>query len=405
MKNKRKALIKSFMSILALLLIGANFINIELYSKEKIDLLNVEYFKKRKKTQYIIGPGDKLLILSTQFAIDKIDSTKGLDRLDLISQDNSFLLNENQDIYKVNGDGTIFLPRLKNIYVEGLTVSELTYLLNKEYSNFFIEPNITVRIVGYRPISIFIDGEVQNPGLYKLIGEATNALEDLEIKNLKISKDIRGNVNIDSIFPTLYDAIRFSGGITSYSDLSNIQIIRKNSISNGGGKIKATVNFLKVIETGSGEHNIRLIDGDVINIPKSKIDLKEQLSKAVKTNLNPKFIEVILSGRVEQPGKLKLNRSSTLNDAIQVAGGVKIVSGPVNFYRYSAEGLIDKRKFRYNSRSKKGSFKNPVLREGDVIVVGKSTFNKTSNLLMEVTRPFIGINATYDIINKLKKIN
>ena len=124
------------------------------------------------------------------------------------------------------------------------------------------------------------------------------------------------------------------------------------------------------------------------------------MSKAVKTNLNPRYIEVILSGRVEQPGKLKLNRSSTLNDAIQVAGGVKIISGPIKFYRYAAEGLIDERKFRYNPRTKKGSYKNPVLREGDIIVVGKSTFNKASNLLSEVTRPFIGISATYDIIDK-----
>ena len=401
MKNKRKTLIHNLISLIALLLLDANFINNELHAKETTDLLNVDYLQKRKKTQYILGPGDSLLILSTQFTLDKIENNEALDRLDLISRDNSFLLNENKDLYKINGDGTIFLPRLKNIFVEGLTVSELTYLLNKEYSKFFIEPDINVRIVGYRPISIYIDGEVQNPGLYKLIGDASESLAQTDIKNLSISSDVLGKINLENIFPTLYDAIRFSGGITSYSDLSKIEIIRKNTVTNGGGKIKATVNFLKVIENGSGENNIRLFDGDVINIPKSKIDLKEQLSKAVKTNLNPKFVEVILSGRVEQPGKLKLNRSSSLNDAIAVAGGVKIVSGPVNFYRYSAEGLIDKRKFRYNPRSKKGSYKNPVLREGDVIVVGKSAFNKTSNLLIEVTRPFIGINATYDIIDKL----
>ena len=49
--------------------------------------------------------------------------------------------------------------------------------------------------------------------------------------------------NISSEFPTLFDAIKNSGGITTYSDLSNIEIIRKSSISKGGGQKIAIVDF------------------------------------------------------------------------------------------------------------------------------------------------------------------
>ena len=35
----------------------------------------------------------------------------------------------------------------------------------------------------------------------------------------------------------LFDVISKSGGITPYSDLENIKVVRKNSISNGSGKI------------------------------------------------------------------------------------------------------------------------------------------------------------------------
>ena len=42
---------------------------------------------------------------------------------------------------------------------------------------------------------------------------------------------------INSYFPTLFDAIQNSGGINEYSDLSSIKIIRKNSLSKGGGLI------------------------------------------------------------------------------------------------------------------------------------------------------------------------
>ena len=48
--------------------------------------------------------------------------------------------------------------------------------------------------------------------------------------------------NPGNAFPTVFDAIKSAGGITTYSDLSSIEIIRKNSISNGGGKIKKNVN-------------------------------------------------------------------------------------------------------------------------------------------------------------------
>ena len=160
-----------------------------------------------------------------------------------------------------------------------------------------------------------------------------------------------------SIFPKLYDAIKFSGGITSYSDLTKIEIIRRNTISNGGGKIKAKIDFLEFINYGDDKNNVRLYDGDIIKIPKSNVELTKQLSKAIKTNLSPQFINVLVAGRVEQPGKLTLNRSNTLTDAIEITGGIKVVSGPIFFYRYSAEGLIDKRRFRYKANSKRGSYK------------------------------------------------
>ena len=44
------------------------------------------------------------------------------------------------------------------------------------------------------------------------------------------------------------DAIRESGGITEYTDLSNIEIIRKDTISNGGGRIKALLNLEDIMD-------------------------------------------------------------------------------------------------------------------------------------------------------------
>ena len=375
----------------------ANQSNVEIDSPTKetnYSKLNSNYFDTKPTTPYILGPGDTLKITSVQFELEQILN---------ISEENVYKdFNYDKEFeYLINGDGRIFVPRLQNIYVAGLSIDELTYLLNQKYNEYFKDPDITIEIVSYRDIEVYVEGEVETPGLYiipgKFLRDPKEGLIDLD--KLDIGKKINSKP-VSRIFPKIYDAIKYSGGITSYSDLSNIEVIRKNNITNGGGKIKAKVNFLDFINYGDNSNNIRIYDGDIIRIPKSDIDLKEQLSNAIKTNLNPKLINVFLSGRVEQPGQQLINRSSSLNDAIKRAGGIKVVSGPINFYRYSAEGLIDQRRFRYSRNSKKGSYRNPILRNGDVIIVGKSGFNVTTSLLREITQPFIGINATYDIINK-----
>lgn len=370
--------------------------------------LDIDYFETKPSTEYILGPGDKISITSLQFELDQILNSANIENQVMVPE-NSDLEYKKRFSYLVDGDGRISLPRLKNIYVEGLTIDELTFLLTKRYAEFFINPEINVDILTYRDIDVYLEGEVASPGLYTLPGQyitpLSNANLSESLNRINNSNPGKGKVTsrkpLTSIFPKLYDAIKFSGGITTYSDLTNIEIIRRNNISNGGGKIKAKIDFLEFINYGDNKNNIRLYDGDIIKIPKSNVELTEQLSKAIKTNLSPQFINVIVAGRVEQPGKLILNRSTSLSDAIEISGGIKVVSGPIFFYRYSSDGLVDRRRFRYKAKSKRGSYKNPILRNGDVVIVGKSGFNKTTELLREVTQPFIGINATYELIEKL----
>ena len=111
------------------------------------------------------------------------------------------------------------------------------------------------------------------------------------------------------------------GGVTLRSDLQNIEIIRRNSLSNGGGKIKANINLLSLIESGEFTNNIRLYDGDYVSIGKTDNDNLKLLKNAVMSNLNPKNIQVFVSGRVENPGPVIAAKQATLNDAILLAGG------------------------------------------------------------------------------------
>ena len=132
------------------------------------------------------------------------------------------------------------------------------------------------------------------------------------------------------------------GGLTIYSDLKNIEIVRENSISNGGGKIKAEVNLLKFINSNDFSQDLRIYDGDAIIVNKNLTPIPEQISKAIKSNINPKFIEIVIAGRVEAPGVFKISKSSTMLDALQLSGGTKFLKGPITFLRYNNDGTLDK---------------------------------------------------------------
>ncbi len=260
-------------------------------------------------------------------------------------------------------------------------------MLNEKYEEILNKPDIEIVINSYRPINAYIYGEVVSPGLYTLnvIQEKIN--NDLLQKQKYINNSSYNQKNKFQKFPTIFDIIRKAGGITEYSNIEKIIVTRNNSFSNGGGKIRAEINFAEVIKTGNYENNIRLRDGDYIVIEKSKIPTLGQFSMAMKSNLNPKFISVYVSGRVESPGEKKVTRLSTVQDAIVLSGGTKALKGKINLIRLNQNGELEKLKISSNKR-KRGSKNNPYLKDGDIIYIGKSPFNITSEILGEILDPF-----------------
>ena len=162
----------------------------------------------------------------------------------------------------------------------------------------------------------------------------------------------------------------------------------------GSGKttlVKTTLNILETLTLKDVSQNIRVLDGDTIKIPRNNKPFTEQISIAMKSNINPKFINVAIAGRVENPGQLTLNKTATLNEAIVFSGGLKVLKGPIVFLRYQNDGKIDRRKFRYSRYAKAGTYKNPFLNNGDLIVVSKGRITQTSEVIAEITQPLQGI--------------
>ena len=349
---------------------------------------------------YILGPGDSLRI----------------ELLDLPELSGSF---------SIGPDGTLYLPRLRALYVEGLTVEELRTFLAKQFSSYVRNPQVYVRPLSYRPVRIYIGGEVKRPGYYTLTGETnlnrlSESAENQQVRTGIImdtsrpglgqipggSSAVTGSRSLStfgSVFPTVFDAIRSAQGITPYTDLSKVQVIRKRAEALGGGRIKTNLNFLSLITTGDESQNIRLFDGDFLNVGKSPVVLRDQLLKAGQSNLSPQFVEVFVTGRVNIPGGVKIPQGSSLNQAISLAGGTKFLKGKVEFVRFNREGTIDRRIFSYRPGAAADTPNNPILASGDLIRVNDSLFSGSIQVLNEVTGPFVGLYSVYSLFNGIKQ--
>ena len=350
--------------------------------KNKKEELTIDYLKRLPTSEYILGPGDLLFIN--------------------VSRDYPEL----KSFVRIDRQGTLYLPKIKRIFVEGLSLNELNILLNKAFEEFVKFPSVEVSIVEYRPIRIYVDGEVEDPGLQTLSGAFSISANQEDETSGKDSKKVIEDSSINqaiktNYFPTVFDAIRSAGGITRFSNLKEVEIIRINSITEGGGRKKALLDFEKLIIDGDVSQNIRVYDGDTINVKKSEEVNLLQISRATKSNLNAKFINVFISGRINNPGNVKLSKSSTLNDAVDIAGGAKVLKGKTRFVRFNNDGTLDKRKISYSKKNPRGSYKNPYLREGDLILIDNSVISSTNEVISEITQPFTGIFSIYGLIKAI----
>ena len=81
-----------------------------------------------------------------------------------------------------------------------------------------------------------------------------------------------------------------------------------------------------------------------------------------------------------------------------MTGPIKPLSGKIILIRYANDGTVLKKNVSYSASAKRGSKRNPYLKEDDLISVKNSIFGKTTGVLKEVTAPFVGIYSTQQLI-------
>ncbi len=145
---------------------------------------------------------------------------------------------QNQRSLRVSVEGMISFPLVGDIKVAGLTPFQLQKKLEQLLSEgYLINPHVSV-IVGEYPLadSIYIYGQVKNPGSVKLL-----------------EKDI-----------TIIEAISLAGGFTPIASPGRARIVR---MENGEEKT-IYVNIEKIMK-GKKSKDIKLKPGDIVVVPES----------------------------------------------------------------------------------------------------------------------------------------
>ncbi|MCP5106062.1 MAG: hypothetical protein GY950_21940 [bacterium] len=169
---------------------------------------------------------------------------------------------------RISGNGTITLPLLGEIQVGGLTTAQLEIKLARLLESKYLKnAQVTVFIVEYQAKKVAVIGAVQTPGRYELMGKET-----------------------------LLQVISRAGGLTGTA-ADRVVLIRKDK-----SKI---IDLEELMMKGTPEANIRLIPGDIVNIP------------------HERYIDIYIFGQVQHPGTLRIKKSgqTSLLKAIAQAGG------------------------------------------------------------------------------------
>jgi polysaccharide export outer membrane protein len=185
--------------------------------------------------------------------------------------------------YQVLVDGTLNLPIIRSVSIQGLTLQQAAEVITRRYEPFINVPVVTLTLILARPLNIGVAGEVTRPGSYKInpVREGTG-----------------GGVK----FPTLMEMLQLAKGVTPAGDMRNVQIRRPRR---GGTEQVVTVNLQDFLDTGNLRQDVTIRDGDTIFVPTASALNTQEVRERASANFSAditKPIGVVIVGEVNRPG-------------------------------------------------------------------------------------------------------
>ncbi len=260
--------------------------------------------------EYRMGPGDVLEIVY-HLKYEKTTDDYRLEVQDRISINFPFQPQYSSSVL-VRSDGKITMPLIGDVAVESKTPMELATELNREYKKYFVEPNITVALEAFNvkvdelkkaittaargqskiaPVSP--DGRISFPLIGGMQVQGFTVAQVEKMINESYAKQVR-NLNITLILleihhpklyvlgeverpgaydiasvPNVMNALTLAGGFKRSGELEEIAVFRNEGLER---PISFKVDIKKALRAGIALTNIKLKPGDIIYVPKTRLD-------------------------------------------------------------------------------------------------------------------------------------
>lgn len=287
---------------------------------------------------YTVGPGDILNIVvwdHPELALIPITSTRSTGSPSQADIGNG---------YNVNPNGQIQFPYVGALAVVGMTELQVRNVLMRKLSSYVKDPQITVRVQSYRNRRVYVDGEVNNPGL--------QVMDDLPM--------------------TLPEALNRAGGFTKEADRSNIVVTRKNA--------STTINMLDLMRLGINPSRIMLRNGDMIRVRSSE-DKK-----------------IFVMGEILEPRTQQMRDGSwTLADALGAAGGVNPLTAQASQIYVVRKGVNADAEIYYLDASKPTSFvlaNGFALKANDLVYVDAASVVRWQRVINNILPSYSALATT-----------
>ncbi|NEO87794.1 MAG: sugar ABC transporter substrate-binding protein [Spirulina sp. SIO3F2] len=224
-------------------------------------------------------------------------------------------------------------------------------------------------------VQVNVSGEVSRPGTYLVtVGNALSA----------------------PVPPTVTAALAAAGGITPNADIRNISLRRSDR---QGQETILDIDLWALLIEGDINQDVLLQPYDAIIIPRDNDITPEEAIALAKTSFSPDQIIVSVIGEVVSAGRLTLEPGATLNQGILSAGGfnnVRAKKAFVDLIRLNPDGTVTNRKVDVDFAAGLNDENNPVLQNGDVVVVRRNALTGFNDVLQALLSP---VTNTFSALN------
>ena len=154
-------------------------------------------------------------------------------------------------IAPVSPDGRISFPIIGGMQVQGFTVAQVEKLINEKYGEQVRNLNITLILLEIHHPKLYVLGEVERPGAY----------------------------DIASV-PNIMNALTLAGGFRRSGELEEIAVFRNEGLER---PISFRVDIKTALKTGVSLANVKLKPGDIIYVPKTRLDERNDMYERIFT--------------------------------------------------------------------------------------------------------------------------